>query len=76
MEFEDENSMMIKNKKIKIVIFIVIIMVLFVGFILFYFLGLEILEGIVDIDEINIISKVIVRVDSLYVREGDSICNG
>ena len=68
--------MTIKNKKIKIAILIVIIMVLSAGFILSHSSGPEILEGIVDTDEINITSKVTARVDSLHVREGDSIRNG
>ncbi|QXO41930.1 biotin/lipoyl-binding protein [Morganella morganii] len=68
--------MTIKNKKIKITILIVIIMVLSAGFILSHSSEHEILEGIVDTDEINITSKVTARVDSLHVREGDSIRNG
>ncbi len=68
--------MTIKNKKIKITILIVIIMVLSAGFILSHSSEYEILEGIVDTDEINITSKVTARVDSLHVREGDSIRNG
>ncbi|OBU07644.1 HlyD family secretion protein [Morganella psychrotolerans] len=68
--------MTIKNNKIKITIFIVIIMVLSAGFILSHSAEHEILEGIVNTDEINITSKVTARVDSLYVREGDSINNG
>ncbi|MEG0278126.1 MAG: efflux RND transporter periplasmic adaptor subunit [Morganella sp. (in: enterobacteria)] len=68
--------MTIKNNKIKIAIFIVIIMVLSAGFILSHSAEHEILEGVVDTDEINITSKVTARVDSLYVREGDSINNG
>ncbi|HGN1704436.1 TPA: HlyD family secretion protein [Providencia rettgeri] len=65
--------MTIKNNKIKIAIFIVVVMVLSAGFILSHNSEYEILEGVVDTDEINITSKVTARVDSLHVKEGDSI---
>lgn len=65
-----------KDNKIKITIFIVILIVLSAGFILSHSAENEILEGIVDTDEINVTSKVTARVDSLHVKEGDNIHTG
>jgi len=68
--------MSVKNNRIKVIVFTVIIIVLSVGFILSHSSEQEILEGIVDTDEINITSKVTARIDALHVKEGDSIHKG
>lgn len=65
--------MSLKNNKVKIIIFTVIILVLSIGFVLSHSADQEILEGVVDTDEINVTSKVTARIDRLHVKEGDSV---
>lgn len=68
--------MSVTNKKIKVAIFTVIIIVIAAGFILSHSADNEILEGIVDTDEINVTSKVTARVDTLLTKEGDTVSAG